>query len=122
MSSFRLFLPVLALFALAISACDTAVDPCEIRGSAPATDSSTVYIDYLGQLESGAVFDERYCLRADLSDFIEGFREGVDGMVPGEEKTLTIPPEKGYGEVQVGPIPPNSTLRFEVRLRSVETE
>ncbi|ACV23979.1 FKBP-type peptidyl-prolyl cis-trans isomerase [Methanocaldococcus fervens] len=30
-------------------------------------------------------------------DLIEGFEEAVIGMEVGEEKTVTIPPEKGYG-------------------------
>lgn len=116
----RFALPLLILLALAISACDTADDPCEIRGSAPADSTSTVSIDYLGQIKDGPVFDQRYCFRAELNTFIEGFREEVVGMVPGEEKTFEVPPEKGYGAIQVGPIPPNSTLVFAVRLRHVE--
>ena len=30
-------------------------------------------------------------------ELIEGFEEAVIGMEVGEEKTVTIPPEKGYG-------------------------
>ncbi|GAB5537199.1 MAG: hypothetical protein Rubg2KO_34480 [Rubricoccaceae bacterium] len=111
--------PLVLLFALLVSACDTA-DPCEIRGSNPAAATSDVSIDYRGQLENGTVVDEQYCFEANLSTFVEGFQEGVVGMVPGEEKVITVPPEKGYGAVQRGPIPPNSTLIFAVRLRSVE--
>ncbi|MEO0557747.1 MAG: FKBP-type peptidyl-prolyl cis-trans isomerase [Bacteroidota bacterium] len=110
---------LLLALVLTLAACDTA-DPCDIRGSSPATVTSDVSIDYRGQLENGTVVDEQYCFEANLSTFVVGFQEGVVGMVPGEEKVITVPPEKGYGAVQRGPIPPNSTLIFAVRLRSVD--
>jgi len=41
-------------------------------------------------------------------------------MKVGEKKTLTIPPEKGYGAQAVGSIPANSTLIFDVELVGIE--
>ena len=120
-SSFSTMRPVLLLFAgLVLSSCDSTPDPCEIRGSTPATATSTVSIDYRGHLADGFVFDERFCFVSEVDLFVPGLRDGVVGMVPGEEKTITVPPEEGFGDQQVGIVPPNSTLTFFVRLRSAE--
>ncbi len=77
----------------------------------------TVFVDYVGKLEDGTVFDtsiEEVAIEAGMyvegrnytaltfeagaGQMIKGFDEGVIGMKVGEEKTLTIPPEEAYGE------------------------
>jgi FKBP-type peptidyl-prolyl cis-trans isomerase len=79
-----------------------------------------VYVKYIGKLENDMVFDQSVCARLEMPNLIPGFRNGVVGMKPGEEKILTVPPEEGYRDQQVGSIPPNSTLLFAVKLLSVE--
>lgn len=48
---------------------------------------------------------------------IRGWDEGVAGMLIGEKRELTIPPDMAYGDRGAGDaIPPGSTLVFEVEL------
>lgn len=112
-------LPLVLFAALALSACDTNDEICPIEGTAPATATSTVTVDYVGQLEDRIIFDQGICSSFRLDGVITGFREGIVGMIPGEEKVFVVPPEKGYGSAPQDGIPANSTLTFTVRLRSV---
>lgn len=41
-------------------------------------------------------------------------------MCIGEKRTLTIPPEYGYGDRGIGPIPGGATLVFETELVEIE--
>jgi len=53
---------------------------------------------------------------------IKGWDEGVAGMLIGETRILTIPPDMGYGSRGAGDvIPPGATLVFEVELFNAES-
>jgi FKBP-type peptidyl-prolyl cis-trans isomerase FkpA len=52
---------------------------------------------------------------------IPGWDQGVAGMKVGGQRTLTIPPDMGYGAQGAGGvIPPNATLLFDVELLGVK--
>lgn len=52
---------------------------------------------------------------------IKGWDRGLPGMLIGEVRELTIPPELGYGSAGRDPIPPDATLVFEVELFDAES-
>jgi FKBP-type peptidyl-prolyl cis-trans isomerase 2 len=79
----------------------------------------SVTVEYTGRLENGTVFDtsresvagetgiaeaapdgeyEPLTFEVGAEQVIEGMEEGLVGLEAGEETTLTIPPEKAYGE------------------------
>jgi len=94
---------------------------------AAAENYSIVSVNYTGTLENGTVFDsslnpgrEPFRFTLGAKQVIEGWDQGVLGMKVGEKRKLTIPPDIGYGDRDMGVIPPNSTLIFEVELLEVE--
>jgi FKBP-type peptidyl-prolyl cis-trans isomerase len=98
----------------------------ETMGTGPkpaATD--TVKVHYRGTLLDGTEFDSSYArnepISFGLNRVIAGWTEGVQLMPVGSKFTFYIAPELAYGEGGGGPIPPNSTLVFEVELLDIET-
>ena len=92
------------------------------KGVHPAK-GDTVSFDYEGKLLNGETFDssiERGTpLSGEVGHFVPGFDEALMLMRPGDEWVVWIPPELGYKDRAVGPIPPNSILRFRLILHSV---
>ncbi|KAM3126585.1 Peptidyl-prolyl cis-trans isomerase fpr2 [Candidozyma auris] len=83
-----------------------------------------VQVHYKGSLEDGTVFDSSFGrspigFQIGAGRVIAGWEQGLLNMCVGEKRTLTIPPELGYGASGIGPIPPNSVLVFDVELVEV---
>lgn len=86
----------------------------------------TIVIHYKGTLTNGTTFDSSYDrgqpfeTTIGVGQVIEGWDKGIIGLKVGGKRTLTIPPDMGYGERAAGDIPPNSTLIFEVELLEIK--
>ena len=95
-----------------------------------AVAGQSVTVHYTGWLFYGGERGKKFDSSKDRGDpfgfplgaghVIKGWDEGVQGMKIGGTRTLTIPPELGYGSRGAGgAIPPNATLIFEVELLGV---
>ncbi len=79
---------------------------------AVAAAGQSVSVHYTGWLTSGSKFDsskdrnEPFVFRLGAGQVIRGWDEGVQGMLVGGKRKLTIPPELGYGARQ--PPPPGT--------------
>lgn len=90
-----------------------------------AKNGDTVSVNYTGTLTNGTVFDTNvdknapFMFTLGAGEVIAGWDQGVPGMKKGEKRKLTIGPALAYGEREIGPIPPNSTLIFEIELLDI---
>jgi FKBP-type peptidyl-prolyl cis-trans isomerase len=95
------------------------------EGAKPAA-TDTVKVHYRGTLLDGTEFDSSYARNEPISfalnRVIAGWTEGVQLMPVGSKFEFYIAPELAYGEGGGGPIPPNSTLVFEVELLDIEAK
>ncbi|OBA18029.1 FK506-binding protein 2 precursor [Metschnikowia bicuspidata var. bicuspidata NRRL YB-4993] len=97
------------------------VEKCEYR----AKNGDEVSVLYTGKLADGTVFDTTdsrgrpIVFKLGTGRVIKGWDQGILDMCVGEQRTLYIPSELGYGLRNVGPIPANSDLIFDVELVDV---
>jgi peptidylprolyl isomerase len=98
-----------------------------VGDGAEASAGDTVSVHYVGVAWStGSQFDaswdrmEPFRFGLGGGHVIQGWDQGVAGMRVGGRRTLTIPPELGYGSRGAGgAIAPNETLIFTVDLLDV---
>jgi peptidylprolyl isomerase len=87
----------------------------------------TVVVNYTGLLGSGVKFDSSldhgspFEFPLGAGRVIKGWDEGIARLHVGDQATLIIPPELGYGARGAGGvIPPNATLIFLVELVAIK--
>ena len=105
-----------------------------------AVAGKTVVVNYIGRFEDGKLFDTSveevakaegaynpgrdystgFAFQIGAGMVIAGWDQGFAGMKVGGKRTITVPPELGYGMNDYGPIPGGSTLVFEVELLEVK--
>lgn len=97
-----------------------------------AENGDVIVINYAGRLANGTEFDSSYkrgqplVFQLGIGQVIKGWDEGLVGVKKGDKKTLTITPDKGYGDKDIKDpktkkivIPKNSTLIFDVEVVEV---
>lgn len=99
-----------------------------------------ILVDYAGFLNNGKLFDtsvEQTAKNFNMFDkrkkeangykplpftfgnkkgMIPGFIEGIEALNYGDKALVIIPSEMGYGEREIGPIPANSELIFDIQI------
>jgi len=87
---------------------------------------SKVKVHYTGWLTNGEIFDSSVVrkepIEFGLTGVIKGWQDGIPGMKVGGVRRLEIPAELAYGNRKVGPIPPGSTLVFEVEMLETKAD
>ncbi len=106
---------------------DLKIEDKLVGKGAEAVTGKKITVNYTGTLTDGTKFDsslntgrEPFTFNLGAGEVIQGWDKGFAGMKVGGKRTLTIPPELGYGKQASGKIPANSTLIFEVELLKVE--
>ncbi|HRP92755.1 MAG TPA: FKBP-type peptidyl-prolyl cis-trans isomerase, partial [Ignavibacteriaceae bacterium] len=72
------------------------------------------------KFDSSVERDEPFTFVAGVGQVIPGWDEGVQLMKKGSKARLIVPSNLAYGDRDLGKIPPNSTLIFDVEVLDVK--
>jgi peptidylprolyl isomerase len=84
-----------------------------------------IVVHYTGKLLNDTVFDsskkhgQPFSFKLGVGQVIKGWDEAFQLLQVGDKATIKFGPELGYGAQDMGSIPPNSTLIFDVELLEV---
>ena len=107
-------------FAGAVKPDGLAVEVLETGDGPEVKEGQSITVHYAGWLWDGAKFDASWDRGEPISfglargSLIEGWVDGLAGVPVGSKVLLSVPPEKGYGQRSMGPIPGGSTLVFAI--------
>ncbi len=112
------------------SAAELKIVDTKVGTGAEAVPGKSVTVHYDGYLSDGGKKGKKFDSSRDrgqpftfglgAQQVIQGWEQGFAGMKIGGTRTLTIPPELGYGTRGAGGvIPPNAELIFDVELLGV---
>ncbi len=97
------------------------------QGNGPAVElNKTVTVHYSGYLLNGTLFDssverdEPIMFVVGQGQVMPGWDEGMQLLKKGDKARFIIPPQLGYGEMQLEKIPANSTLIFDTEVIDVK--
>ena len=123
----RFLLTILTLLPLALTSEVTTQHLLRQECTRRTQPGDSISVHYRGTLEAdGSEFAASYNRGQPLTftvgkgQVIQGWDQGLLDMCIGDKRVLTIPPEYGYGERAMGPIPAGSTLVFETELIEIE--
>jgi FKBP-type peptidyl-prolyl cis-trans isomerase FkpA len=85
------------------------------KGPSPKRDDVAL-VNYKGTLADGTVFDEGQQAVFPLSEVVPGFTKALEQMQKEGKYKIEIPSELAYGDKQMGAIPADSDLTFEIEL------
>ncbi|WP_174273422.1 FKBP-type peptidyl-prolyl cis-trans isomerase [Sphingomonas bacterium] len=88
------------------------------EGATPTT-ADVAQVDYAGRLLNGTVFDASkpgQPVAMPVGQVVPGFAEALTLMPRNAKYRVWIPPQLAYGDREVGPIPANSVLVFDITL------
>ena len=95
------------------------------EGESPSA-NDVVVVDYEGRFANGTVFDSSIKRGKPavfpVNGVIPGWTEALQLMKPGDKWEVVVPPNLGYGNEDVGPIPGASVLVFDIDFKEVKAK